>query len=551
MSFENFFSKKKEEEVSDIPEQSGSPVSPSRRSFLKAMSATVAAVTLGLPEGSSVNEDPLRMASQNELPEDYWFKVISDIYKEYGTVSPLQIRAMALIDSLEISSGQTSAIGVDENGERENVEKDAVIAKYLTNSAGVWIRGTYVTTSDFRALYPEGLPLELRAVLDPRTLAIMDADYNHRQTVEDTRLSDDVTNVYVRLPGGVDVFLKGCIHSHEWMSVHGESLAEMAKYAEVVAIEGYANLPLGESLKERFHKQGDPNKEHYSLVMKEIAKKGFRGLFSEVDARNVGIVHFDSEGELDSEGNYKRSFFPDLPDSFFQDYFVYIQETQPGLIKKISSPDKLKRVLIDMSTSDQYLGINQAKLNNVEYSNVIYTLLSEKIASGVPTGLEFGQKLFSDALAAIKLNLIAKLMVDGKITKGPILDFEGAGHVSDKAFFLRYPQYAAEIVLRSVHELTAGDAVRQETNSATAGAHAEKVFVSPDWTNIVRKIGDLPFAKVIKVDDSQTIESGENQMPIVSQMYNFWDLYGIDPATIVPNDEQIKEMMDKFENQDK
>ncbi len=62
--------------------------------------------------------------------------------------------------------------------------------------------------------------------------------------------------------------------------------------------------------------------------------------------------------------------------------------------------------------------------------------------------------MFSDALDSIKLHLIAKLITDGFLEKGPIIDYKGLAHLSSKTFFLKNPQYAMEVVLRSVNFLT-------------------------------------------------------------------------------------------------
>jgi len=51
--------------------------------------------------------------------------------------------------------------------------------------------------------------------------------------------------------------------------------------------------------------------------------------------------------------------------------------------------------------------------------------------------------------------LIGKLMADGHLEKGPIIDYEGIAHTNTKLFFLKHPQYAMEVVLRTIYELMA------------------------------------------------------------------------------------------------
>jgi hypothetical protein len=110
--------------------------------------------------------------------------------------------------------------------------------------------------------------------------------------------------------------------------------------------------------------------------------------------------------------------------------------------------------------------------NGKQYTIYPY-LTKEGEISLEPTFLELGQHLFSDALAAIKLLLIAKLMADGYLEKGPIIDYEGSMHLSSKSFFLKYPQYAMEVVLRTINELMAGK-VKNLTQ-------IYEVFRNPNW----------------------------------------------------------------------
>jgi len=51
--------------------------------------------------------------------------------------------------------------------------------------------------------------------------------------------------------------------------------------------------------------------------------------------------------------------------------------------------------------------------------------------------------------------LIGKLMADGHLEKGPMIDYEGFAHTNTKLFFLKHPQYAMEVVLRTIYELMA------------------------------------------------------------------------------------------------
>lgn len=88
---------------------------------------------------------------------------------------------------------------------------------------------------------------------------------------------------YFRLPGGVDTFLRGYIHKKEWHEKHRYWLEKANVNAEVICIEGLANIPYGKSL-EVWWKE---NMGHYDKLMHESVNEGFRRFFMEIDARMV------------------------------------------------------------------------------------------------------------------------------------------------------------------------------------------------------------------------------------------------------------------------
>jgi hypothetical protein len=80
--------------------------------------------------------------------------------------------------------------------------------------------------------------------------------------------------------------------------------------------------------------------------------------------------------------------------------------------------------------------------------------------------------------------------------RGPIIDYEGACHLSSKSFFLKYPQYAMEVVLRTINELMAGK----------VGDLPEiyEVFRNPKRSEIVKEITRLVF-KTPEPDPSKSV----------------------------------------------
>jgi hypothetical protein len=489
-------------------------------------------------------EKPSKKSSTKEsLPEDYWFQIIQRLCEERGRIpDPLEVRSTILLDAFGIPYGPYSAIEVDKEGKRINPEKDRIIAEYLTNHPGVLIEKGIVSL-DFRDIYPDGLPQELKEVLDPDTRAIMEIEYEHAEDVQkkfgETQniYEADVPIHYFRLPGGIDLFLRGYIHDRNWQKNHGEYFKKANQYAEVIAIEGFAYVPFGNSLELRWFST-EFQEEHYDALMKDAVKSGFNGLFTEVDARDASRIKMDNT--IDNVF-YILFLFPDLPDDFFKNYFEFLKREHPSLASKIGSPKNLKKVLKIQSTTHD--GTIRRRKGVFKYGKQYfgYPYLSKRGGiSFEPTFLELGQHLFSDALAAIKLHLIAKLMADGHIEKGPIIDYEGTGHLSSKSFFLKYPQYAMEVVLRTINELMAGKVEKLP--------EIYEVFRNPNWPEIIKEIARLVFRKP-EPDASKPVEIGPNQRRLLDIPIDFLKIYNINSERVMPSDDEIRSTIAKIAGQ--
>ena len=468
--------------------------------------------------------------SLGELPEDYWFKIIKRLAKESGEVpDPIEIRAEALCEGLRIPHGPYSALEKPKEGEteeewKEKRKRDGIIAEYLTNKPGVVIdKETGIISSDFRDLYPEGLPKELKRVLDPATREIMEIEYEHRDYVKskfgDTKDHIEADNPvhYFRLLGGIDLFLRGYTHHPKWQKNHGGFLKEMNKEAMVICIEGFPDRPYGESLVLSW---GDPSYQlgDYDVLMKDAMEVGFPGVFTEVDARQ-------SKTKIAMD-NIRSSLLPKLPFDFYENFFKYLKRENSSLTQTIKCPEELKENLIAQSMTLEGMRKKRKEVlhKGIHHLNYPY-LAKEGKTSFEPTYQELGQCLFTDALASIKLHLVAKLMNDGYLEKGPIIDYEGTGHLPTKTFFLKYPQYATVVVLRMVNELMAGKIEEL--------SEIYKVFENPNWEEIVKEICKLTFKKP---------EGGElKDVPI-----DFFETYNIDPEKVIPSDKEIKEIREKI-----
>ena len=493
-------------------------------------------------------EKPSEKPSTKELlPEEYWFQIIQRLCEERGRIpDPLEVRSSILLDAFSIPYGPYSAIEVDKKGKRVNLEKDRIIAEYLTNHPGVLIEEGFVSL-DFRDIYPDGLPQELKEILDPNTRAIMEIEYEHAEDIK--RRFGETQNIYeadalihyFRLPGGIDLFLRGYCHFENWQKNHGEYFKKANKHAKVIAIEGFSNTPFGNSLELRWSSP-EFQKGHYDVLMKDAVESGFNGLFTEVDARDTSRIKMDYI-IIDNIMDIIWTLFPDLPDDFFKNYFEFLKREHPLLASKIGSPKNLKKVLKIQSTTHEGMLVRYKKVYKYGKQYFGYPYLTKRgRVSFEPTFLELGQCLFSDALSAIKLHLIAKLMADGYIEKGPIIDYKGALHLSSKSFFIKYPQYAMEVVLRTINELMAG---RVESLP-----EIYEVFRNPNWPEVIKEIARLVF-KTPEPDASKPTAIGPNQRKLLDVPIDFLEIYNINPERVMPSDSEIKMIIAKIAGQRK
>jgi len=178
-------------------------------------------------------KEKITIEEKKRVPESHWFEIGKELYEKLGKVpDPLQIIAQAIISAFRIPSFPYSSIErKEEKGKEEKErERDKIIAEYLTNIPGVWIdKEKGIISSDFRDLYPRGLPRKLERVLSPEAREIMKTEYQHLKEIKKEKdmpkLLNDCPIHYFRLPGGVDLFMKGYLHDNpEWQKKHGEHL---------------------------------------------------------------------------------------------------------------------------------------------------------------------------------------------------------------------------------------------------------------------------------------------------------------------------------------
>ena len=483
----------------------------------------------------------ITIEEEKKVPEDYWFEIGKELYEKLGKVpDPLQIRAQSIVRAFRIPSFPYSSIerkekrGKEKQRQREKErERDKIIAEYLTNRPGVWIdKEKGIISSDFRDLYPNGLPRKLKRVLSRDTLEIMEIEYKHLKGIDsEDEYEADRPIHYFRLPGGVDLFMKGYGHYPIWQKKHGEYLQKMNKIAKVICIEGISEISFGESLELYWNNRNTP-KGYFGKLMKEAVDEGFGGLFTEIDARDESKISMDNIFIERERAVFL--LFPDLPEAFFSEYFKFLETEHPKFAEEIGTAEKLKEYLIALSTTEEGIGKRWKIGRGIvfrygkQYMGFPY-ITKEGKTSFKPTLFELGQHLFSDALAAIKLHLIARLMAEGKIEKGPIIDYEGTGHLSSKTFFLKHPEYAMEVVLRMINELMAGRVEEGQIEQIY------DVFRKPNWQEAVKEIAKLVFKK-----------PSPNGKELLDEKIDFLETFNLDPEKIIPSDEEIEQIREKI-----
>jgi len=448
-----------------------------------------------------------------ELPDDHWFQIMSRIKEKFVSEkpSPMEIRANVILELAGIPSGQYSSLKTEEEGKRTDPESDKIIAEYLTNPAGLMLSSTKgITTHDFRDRYPDDLPPDVSEHLDEKTRKIIAATYEFdwfSRRMSDGDNSQGQIDLHF-LPGGIPLFLVGYKHGEGWQRKYRRQLQKIGKEASIVAIEGLGGKSPDVAL-ESFWAEPLEQKGDYDGLLKDLVLSEYSGLFTVVDGRDTSRVEMD---------NTASHHFPVLPGSFYTKYLAYLKRENPKLGAHIFTVGNLRNFLEAQSTSISGIITEKRMLAGYEErqgKTYIAHPFNEDNGevSFLPTGNEFGQKLYSDALSAIRLHLLGKMMNEGYIDpKGPIVDYEGRAHLSSKSFFLQYPEYAMEIVLRTIPELLAGKADKKWLNYFSAKLHAENVFDHTDWTQVICEIFRIPLKKVNDPNETEfNIMGGSHQ----------------------------------------
>ncbi len=487
---------------------------------------------------------------QNDFVEiaqqDFWLSILEDISRQTDEeITPKDVRAHLITKLFNIPQGWTSGlstkkeIGVDGKIEQKRLhpELDKLIATYFTNNTAILTQindEEPVVSTDFRDFpgIDDALELFKKEIeqldsgkeIGMKIYTILKKERTHLHNIykKNTNVFNTITNrpqvrdrtvEFAYLPGGVPVFLRGYIHTKQWQSIHGKHLANTYKDVDYVAIEGFSNCEIGDSLVCQWM-DAKSQDGAYDKLMRDLVASGFNGLFCEIDARNTSKINFDSYPDMGDEWHEIE-----LPDIFYEHYFLYLKREDPRFIKKVNSWQKLKELMLAQVTiSSTVADLQQTIYSNTKEWNASLGISDELMSTTLPTGNELGQGAFTDALAALKLHILAQNMNIGNIKKGIVVDFEGANHMAMKSFYLKFPQYAAEIVLRTIYELMANhvknklpkEDFAKGKNNPDNLKYIVEMLDEPRWTDLIAEISRIPMAYV-ENDPDKTVEIGPNQ----------------------------------------
>jgi hypothetical protein len=183
----------------------------------------------------------------------------------------------------------------------------------------------------------------------------MEIEYEHlekaKRGYEETgdKYEADCPIHHFRLPGGINLFMRGYEHNPEWQKRHGEYLRIVNQHDQIIAIEGFTDAPFGESLELRWSSESH-QKGNYGVLMKNAVEDGSNNcLFKEVDARDMSKISMDPT--IMSLLFIPVRVFPDLPHDFFENYFEFLKREHTSLANIIGSPEKLSNILMLQSAT--------------------------------------------------------------------------------------------------------------------------------------------------------------------------------------------------------
>lgn len=479
-----------------------------------------------------------------EAPIDYWDKVIGEISKRIGTgcrTTPTDFKSDLITELFGIPQGRVSGLGIEKlDTETRRIDSafDKLMAEYFTNDTYIVKEINEVgavTTQDPREF---GVSEDVNERISQAKARLEEFKEKLNATVKDQErraMGEQLYNIlkeefklkevglefcekrgkpFLRtnqqleikyLPGGNPVILRGYLHDESWHKKFGESLARIYSEAPYITIEGFCNISLGKSNPRRW---SNPKSQQgtYDELMKQLVDHGFKGKFLEIDARNEYNVSLDD--------NTKS-----LQKETYQAMLQYFQKENPLLAKQFKNDWQELKKIYDLQITEN--SVTQGNFHGLSfdkegvYYNSAASIKPNKAISATPTGMEMASVPFTDALVALKLHMLSEGMNKGVIKKGLIVDFEGSNHLSYKSFFLKYPRYAVEVVLRSLGELMKDNMKKEEDTTIE--------YKNLNWKNILKEIGRVHIGHIEDAPD-KTTEIGPDQKKYTTEKeFNLFD----------------------------
>lgn len=256
---------------------------------------------------------------------------------------------------------------------------------------------------------------------------------------------------------GSDIFMIGFIHTDEYYAYHREIHKKLAKEAGILVIEGHSNLPIGTTLNQRWKTVGLSGLNNYELLMHDATYVNPEILFAEIDPRDWGKVFLESSRDA-------QDLVPLSPELLMH-FFSVLQVMTPHVaINLLSNVQGLYETLRMMASTRKGLWSRalSIKAGGIEYAPMEFANVKNGETRMQPTGFEFGETSWTDAISALKLRQLAKWQQQEDIPAGPILDYEGSAHINGKRVYFDDPIQAGEIIQQNVHLSTQAESLKDQ-----------------------------------------------------------------------------------------
>lgn len=458
-----------------------------------------------------MDESFLKTETRTILPHDHWYQLMTDSYERmYPVESPQSKIADLLLNALGINYGHASHF------DRVNPLDSKILSQHIDNIPGITIHprsNIPVISTDVRDFYPNGLPDEITEIMDPNTVGYINREYETLRSARENNspsIKLDLPIYYHRLPNGIDIILRGYMHSEKWQGLFGKELKNTAEHIKYMVIEGYPEVPFEKKITAYWK---EDNTTYGSLIHNAIHKNP-----------NISFFMFDQRAFLDGS---ETQFWAESHNVFLKNYYEYLYKINRRLYNTIKTENRLGKILKKMSVAGSLLFRTEDRVNSrsIHYSNNTGLHPNKLTYADNPTMLQFGASVFSEALISLKIHFLSVLIERKVMEKGLIVEYQGADHLPNKSFFMKYPHFALMVVLQNLPYLV--------LNYIYKSNKLLEEIQNPNWEEILRQIGRMPMGKVDPPDvwrkqvDISKI-GRQRKLKMENPELNIFDLLNID-----------------------